>query len=127
MIQSRYPSHLWLIEPAAGPTDSRWQDRTIWRKIVVAASSAAFAREIAETWALTTARNQLGITGHIGNESPSQSAGLTDVKLYTVKEVPTESLGILDPNGPSEGVILAEPLSATEQRHELVQGKARPA
>ncbi|MDY0885515.1 hypothetical protein ACFPL7_11750 [Dongia soli] len=124
MSQSTHPRHLWLIEPVAEPADPRWQDRTIWRKVVVAAGSAAFAREIAESWALNTARNQLGITGQIGNESPSQCAGFSDVKLYAVKEVPTESLGILDPNEPSEGVILAEPLSATEQRQDLVQDQA---
>lgn len=122
MTQSPQASHLWLIEPVANPVDPRWQDRTIWRKIVVAASSAAFARTMAEDWALNAVRNQIG-TSQIGNESPSPSAGLTDVKLYGVKEVPTESLGILDPDRPSEGVILAEPLTATEQRQELVQNK----
>jgi hypothetical protein len=123
MTQSPNPGHLWLIEPVADPIDPRWQDRTIWRKIVVAASSPAFARAMAEDWVLNAVRNQIG-SSQIGNESPSPRAGLTDVKLYSVKEVPTESLGILDPDRPSEGVILAEPLSATEQRQDLVEGKA---
>lgn len=71
----------WLIEPAAAPTDSRWQDRPIWRWLVVAAPSAAFARRIAENWALPSVPPQ------IGNESDCPRAGFLDEKLYHARPV----------------------------------------
>jgi uncharacterized membrane-anchored protein len=77
---------LWLIEPNAAPDDSWWQGRQIWQ-LVVAAPSAAFARLAAERWAL----RQRQVT-HIGNESPSMSAGFIDEKLYFVRPLP-ENVG----------------------------------
>ena len=76
--------HLWLIEPAAAPSDSRWQDRAIWRQVIVAAPSAIFARIVAERWALPNPPAQ------IGNESPSAQAGFLDEKLYHVRRAPPE-------------------------------------
>ena len=34
---------LWTIEPVASAEDPRWQERTIWRRVVVRAESAAAA------------------------------------------------------------------------------------
>lgn len=76
--------HLWLIEPSAAPSDSRWQDRPIWRMVVVAAPSATFARLVAEAWATPRDAPQ------IGNESPSLRAGFTDEKLYRVQPAPPD-------------------------------------
>jgi hypothetical protein len=73
--------NFWLIEPAAAPNDSRWQDRPVWRWVVVAAPSAAFARRIAENWALPSMPPQ------IGNESDNPRAGFLDEKLYHVRPV----------------------------------------
>lgn len=71
----------WLLEPAASPKDSRWQDRPIWRWVVVAAPSASLARLVAERWALPRVAPQ------IGNESDSPRAGFLDEKLYYVRPV----------------------------------------
>jgi hypothetical protein len=71
----------WLLEPAASPVDPRWQDRPIWRWVVIAAPSAAFARRTAERWALPALPPQ------IGNESESPRAGFLDEKLYHVRPV----------------------------------------
>jgi hypothetical protein len=79
-------TQLWLIEPNAAPDDSWWQGRQIWQ-LVVAAPSAAFARLAAERWAL----RQRQLT-HIGNESPSMSAGFIDEKLYFARPLP-ENVG----------------------------------
>lgn len=76
--------HLWLIEPSATPVDSRWQDRAIWRLVVVAAPSATFARLVAEEWALPRPKPP------IGNESDSPCAGFTDEKLYQVRPAPSD-------------------------------------
>lgn len=83
--------HLWLIEPVASPTDSRWQDRPIWCRVVVAAPSAAFARLVAEEWATPRSRPQ------VGNESPSLCAGFADEKLYRVRHASPD----FDPGQPS--------------------------
>lgn len=79
----------WVIEPAAAFEDSRWQDRAIWR-VVVAAPTASFAREVAEAWAQPK-------DVQIGNESDSPVAGFADEKLYLVREVPS------DPQWPASG------------------------
>jgi hypothetical protein len=76
--------HLWLIEPSAAPDDSRWQDRPIWRSVIVAAPSATFARLVAEQWAKADIKSQ------IGNESDSFYAGFNDEKLYQVRPAPTD-------------------------------------
>lgn len=78
---------LWLIEPVAQPGDTRWQDRPIWRSVLVAAPSPIFARLAAERWALPNPRPQLG------NEATYPYFGFTDEKLYRVRPAPPE----LDP------------------------------
>lgn len=78
---STHPLQLWLFEPAASPNDSRWQDRPIWRWVVVAAPNAALARLVAERWALPRLPRQ------IGNESASPRVGFLDEKLYHVRPV----------------------------------------
>ena len=72
---------LWVLEPRAHPDDPIWQDRKIWRKVVVAARNPAFARLVAEYWALGD-----GVAGP-GNESPSPIAGFRDEKLYMVRNL----------------------------------------
>ena len=79
-------SELWLLEPSVPPGDPRWQDRTVWRRVVVAAPSAAFARLAAEEWA--KADQATGTGGGVGNESPSALAGFGDEKLYRVRRLP---------------------------------------
>lgn len=76
--------HLWLIEPAAAPDDSRWQDRPVWHSVVVAAPSPTFARLVADQWAAAEIRSQ------IGNESDSFRPGFSDVKLYQVRPAPLD-------------------------------------
>lgn len=72
----------WLIEPVASPADPRWQDRAIWRRVIVTAPSASFARLTAERWALPPLLPQ------IGNESAGPQAGFLDEKLYHVRQMP---------------------------------------
>ena len=94
---------LWLIEPVADPADSCWQDRKIWKTVIVRAASPAFARLAAEDWALA------GKQPHIGNESPSPVAGFSDVKLYAVRPLPSEMTRTLEDQGSASGVLAAEP------------------
>jgi hypothetical protein len=75
---------LWLIEPAADPDDSMWQDRPVWAEVVVAAESPAFARLAAEEKVLSAD------WVHVGNESASRRAGLNDEQLYHVRQLPPE-------------------------------------
>jgi hypothetical protein len=102
---------LWLIEPNANPVDSRWQDRTIWKKVVVVAQSEAFARLAAEEWALRNLTAEMGGAPQIGNESPSPVAGFTDVTLYRVSPLPPEAYHLLDDQHPKDQVIMAEAFS----------------
>lgn len=96
------PPSCWLIEPVASPDDSRWQDRPIWRRVLVMADSPAFARLTAEAWALPRVPPQ------IGNESDSPRAGFLDEKLYLVRQVPSEA-GRRTPQRPDwDQVIEAE-------------------
>lgn len=74
--------HLWLIEPSAAPDDTRWQDRAIWARVLVAAPSPSFARLVAEEWARPDPAPQ------IGNESRVLQVGFTDEKLYRVRRAP---------------------------------------
>ncbi|HWA48648.1 MAG TPA: hypothetical protein VG742_10260 [Dongiaceae bacterium] len=75
---------LWLIEPILDPADPAWQDRAVWREVVVAAESAALARQAAEQALIDPSWT------HVGNESESRRAGLNDVTLYHVRELPAE-------------------------------------
>lgn len=96
------PPSCWSIEPVASPDDSRWQDRPIWRRVLVIAESAAFARLTAEAWALPR------VSPQIGNESGSPRAGFLDEKLYLVRQVPLEA-GRRTPQRPDwDQVIEAE-------------------
>ncbi len=70
---------LWVLEPRTGDDDPRWQDRRIWRKVIVNARSAAAARLAAERWALPA-----HLSGP-GNESAAAIAGFRDELLYTVR------------------------------------------
>jgi hypothetical protein len=74
-------NQIWLLEPDAAPEDGWWQGRPIWQ-VAVAAPSAAFARLEAERWA----RRRLP-RHHVGNESPSLSAGFIDQRLYRAREL----------------------------------------
>jgi len=78
------PMRLWVIEPVAQPGDTRWQDRPIWRRVLVAAPNPNFARLAAEQWALPDPRPQLG------NEATFLCVGFTDEKLYRVRPAPPD-------------------------------------
>jgi hypothetical protein len=73
---------LWLIEPAVGPEQECWQDRTVWAEVVVAAESPAFARLAAEKALMEPDWT------HVGNESESRRSGLNDAHLYHVRALP---------------------------------------
>jgi hypothetical protein len=96
----------WLIEPNAAPDDSWWQGREIWQ-LVVAAPSAAFARLEAERWALRRRRFV-----HIGNESPSMSAGFIDEKLYFARSLPENVGPTLDEFTDANVMVLAGPMQS---------------
>ena len=97
-------TQIWLIEPNAAPDDSWWQGRQIWQ-LVVAAPSAAFARLEAERWALRKTR-----IVHIGNESPSMSAGFIDEKLYFARPLPENVGPRLEEFADSSVMVLAGPM-----------------
>lgn len=103
----------WLLEPAASIADSRWQDRPIWRWVVVAAPSAAFARQIAENWALPR------VVPQIGNESGSPRAGFLDEKLYHVRPVRPAPGWWCSPRRDAEQVIDAALLREAPRRIEI--------
>lgn len=65
---------LWMLEPAAIPEDGRWQGRDIYRAVLVAAPTAASAREAAERWASGGVRSNENL-----------KAGFSDEKLYHVR------------------------------------------
>ena len=75
---------MWKLTPVASADDPRWQDRTIWKEVIVEAPTAAFARQFAAEWALQD------MDGQVGNESPSPVSGFEDEKLYWVRRVPSE-------------------------------------
>jgi hypothetical protein len=91
-------SALWVLEPRTGDDDPRWQDRKIWRKVIVNAHSPAAARLAAEHWALP---------GHLpgpGNESSAAIAGFRDELLYTVRPAEADELVPLE-TPTQEGVL----------------------
>ena len=97
---------LWLIEPNAAADDPWWQGRQIWQ-LVVAATSAAFARLEAERWALRQGR-----LIHIGNESSSMKAGFIDEKLYFARPLPENVGPRLEEFGESSVIVLAGPMQS---------------
>lgn len=103
----------WLFEPAASPKDSRWQDRPIWRWVVVAAPNAALARLVAEKWALPR------VVPQIGNESDSPRAGFLDEKLYHVRPVKPGPGWWCTPMSDAEQVIDAALLRDAPRRIEI--------
>jgi hypothetical protein len=104
--ERRENTQLWLIEPNAAPDDSWWQGREIWQ-LVVAAPSAAFARLEAERWALQQRRPV-----HIGNESPSMSAGFIDEKLYFARPLPENVGPGVDEFEAANVMVLAGPMQS---------------
>ena len=97
---------LWLIEPNAAADDPRWQGRQIWQ-LVIASTSAAFARLEAERWALRQGR-----LIHIGNESPGMKAGFIDEKLYFARALPEDVGPRLEEFGDSNVLVLAGPMQS---------------
>ena len=49
--------HFWVLEPRTFPEDPTWQDRKIWQRVLVAAPSAAMARDF------DAVRDELRTTG----------------------------------------------------------------
>jgi hypothetical protein len=77
---------MWVLEPRTHPDDPGWQDRRIWSRVLVAARSPAFARLVAEEWALDDDVRTPG------NESPSRIAGFRDEKLYSIRPARMDEL-----------------------------------
>jgi hypothetical protein len=71
---------LWLLEPVAAREDGWWQERAIYRLVMVAAPSAAQARLAAEHWA--------GVRPEMSNDN--LNAGFADEKLYIARPAPEE-------------------------------------
>ena len=93
---------LWTIEPVASAEDPRWQERTIWRRVVVRAESAAAARVMAAELERSEGEPS------DGNGSASFRSGFEDEKLYWVK--PTgEAPAVPEDDGESPGIVVAEP------------------
>lgn len=69
---------LWRLSPIADADDAWWQNRRIWREVVVRAKSAAEARLVAAELETVPAEPLSG------NESPSFESGFLDEKLYRV-------------------------------------------
>lgn len=71
---------LWRFTPVAAADDPQWQDHPRWEEVVVAADSLGEA--------LMAAAHDLGPPPHPpGNESPIDSNGLDNEKLYRVDRV----------------------------------------
>ncbi len=104
--ESPAKTQIWLIEPNAAQDDAWWQGRQIWQ-LVVSAPSAAFARLEAERWALRHLR-----LVHIGNESPSMSAGFIDEKLYFVRLLPENVGPRLEEFAEANVLVLAGPMQS---------------
>ena len=69
---------LWRLSPIAEIHDAWWQDRRIWREVIVRAGSAAQARLVAAELEANPGEPLSG------NESPSFKSGFLDEKLYRV-------------------------------------------
>ena len=69
---------LWRLSPVAELEDSWWQNRRIWREVVVRAGSPAAARLVAAELERDPAEPPSG------NESLSFNSGFLDEKLYRV-------------------------------------------
>ncbi|WP_119458355.1 hypothetical protein [Rhodospirillaceae bacterium SYSU D60014] len=96
---------LWRIAPVADPRDSRWQDRRIWREVIVRAPSAAMARLIAGRLETNPDRPP------VGNESPAFRSGFTDEKLYWVARLSTAEAAAVGEGG-AYGIVRAVPADA---------------
>ena len=109
---------MWKLTPVASADDPRWQDRTIWKEVIVEAPTAAFARQFAAEWALQD------MDGQVGNESPSQMSGFEDEKLYWVRRVPSEQARELGgSSGDSARILRASKLA---ERADEVANMRRP-
>jgi hypothetical protein len=94
---------LWILEPVAPLGDAIWQDRIVWSRVAVVATSEAFARLAAEEWAYAEHGRAPG------NESPTEAAGFRDEKLYGVKQLPLDS-GTEIPESVTGTVVASEKL-----------------
>ena len=94
---------IWKIIPVATERDPHWQDRRIWREVIVRAETASLARLLAAKL------DQDGDSAGMGNETPGTRSGFDDEKLYWVTELDTGAVSPADLNGPP-GVLRAEPL-----------------
>jgi hypothetical protein len=89
----------WLITPATGADDPRWQDRKRWPEVIVRADSAAAARLAAREL------ESAGKGPPSGNEWPSGRSGFDDEKLYLVRQIEPSGDLMLAFHG--EGVVSA--------------------
>ena len=92
---------LWLIQPVMDPADPAWQDRAVWGEVVVAAESPALARLSAEKALIDPSWT------HVGNESESRRAGLNDVTLYHVRQLPPARRGDFPAMTEAGSILLA--------------------
>src|SRR5262250_1653629 len=103
--RSMKPMRLWLFEPVAAPEDGWWQERQVYRLMVVAAPTVALARLTAEHWA--------GVRPEMSKEN--LNAGFSDEKLYNVREAPGELRTEIE----DSRVVLAVPSAWTTSRRAL--------
>jgi len=100
---------LWRFVPVADRTDSRWQDRRIWRDVVVRAPSAAMARLLA-----ADAQEEY-VPPRVGNEARGSDGGFSDPGLYWVERLNAEEasayggesgpMGVVNPGSPEEPAL----------------------
>lgn len=103
---------LWRFIPVASRDDSHWQDRCIWRGVIVRAPSAAMARVLADRAEKRESR------GAMGNETQSFRGGFADANLYWVQRLSAEEaaqyggengpMGVVAPGTPEETVLSVE-------------------
>ena len=107
---------MWKLTPVASADDPRWQDRTIWKEVIVEAPTAAFARQFAAEWALQD------MDGQVGNESPSPVSGFEDEKLYWVRRVPSEQARELRGSG-GDGARILRASKLAERADEVAKAQ----
>lgn len=95
---------LWKFVPVAQLDDPYWQDRPVWREVIVRADTSGLARSIAS-------KLEVDLDApNVGNETLSQRNGLEDPSLYQAVELTrTEAAAFGGGDGP-EGIVRADML-----------------
>ena len=94
---------LWVLEPVADPDDTRWQDRLQFQRVIVRATTPAFARFLART--LDTPEQAL----QFGQQNAHLGSGFKDEKLYRVVSYHGDAYAADGPDAVLEAVLAALP------------------